>query len=177
MSTFYMVEMKYPDSEPREDFDEFYYGHVSMLLTIKGFLWAQLFECIHPARAPFMAIYQLAGPEVMTSDNYTSKAGRMSVNPVIRERVTNWDRNLVTGGIDDMHVEMGGWMVLIDRLDSESPALPEGFAALEVIGLDETIAERGVLTGNSGDPATPETTPEGWIVRTLHPLHPPRCPE
>jgi len=176
MNIFYMVEMKYPDTAPRADFEAFYEGHVAMLLTIEGFLSAQRFECVHPARAPFLAIYQLADPSVMTREAYTSKAGRMSVDPTIRQRVTNWDRNLVAGATADMHVPMGGWMVLIDRLDPGSPALPDGFVPLNVIGLDKTIAGRGFRIGATGEPAPPAAPPGGWIVRTLRPIHPPRFP-
>ena len=176
MSTFYMVEMHYPETESRAEFDAFYDRHITMLLSIEGFQSAQRFVCAHPTRAPFLAVYRLAGPEVMTSENYTSKAGRTSVDPIFRERMTNWDRNLVTGALDDMDVAMGGWMVVIDRLDPDSPPLPDGFAPLTIIGLDETIAERGVRTGDSGEPATPDVPPQGWSVRTLLPIHAPRHP-
>ena len=95
-----------------------------MLLTIPGFLTAQRFHCAQaagvPVRAPFLALYRLAGPGVMTSDGYTSKAGRMSVDPDFRVNMTNWDRNLVQGpagtGQPDLAVDMGGHMTLIDRL-------------------------------------------------------------
>lgn len=175
MSTFYMVEMNYPETESRDELDAFYHRHITMLLTIKGFQSAQRLVCVDPARAPFLAIYKLADPAVMTSETYTAKAGRMSVDPTMRERMTNWDRNLVSGAIDDMDVSSGGWMVLIDRIDAASPPLPDGFAPLSVIGLDKTLVERGVRIGDAGAPAAPDAPP-GWIVRTLRPLHPPRYP-
>jgi hypothetical protein len=177
MSTFYMVEMNYPESESRAEFDAFYDGHIAMLLSIEGFRSAQRFACVHGAKAPYLALYRLASPEVLTSENYTSKAGRMSVNASMRERITNWDRNLVSGPIDDMDVAMGGWMVLVDRLDPQSPPLPDGFAPLTIIGLDKTLAERGVRIGDTGEPATPDASPPGWRVRTLRPIHPPRFPQ
>jgi len=176
MSTFYMVEMRYPESESRDELDDFYARHIAMLLTIEGFQSAQRFVCDHPARAPFMAIYKLADSSVMTSENYTAKAGRMSVNPTMRARMTNWDRNLVDGDIGGMTVAMGGWMVLIDRLDPASPPLPDGFAPLRIIGLDKTIAERGVCFGDTGAPAAPDASTPEWRVRTLRPIHPPRVP-
>lgn len=176
MSIFYMVEMNYPETESRDELDVFYTGHIDMLLTIEGFLSAQRFECVHRARAPFMAIYKLADPSVMTSENYTSKAGRMSVKATMRERMTNWDRNLVSGAIGGMDVAMGGWMVLIDRLDPASPPLPDGFAPLTIIGLDKTLAERGIRLADSGEPVAPDAPPPGWTIRTLRPIHPPRYP-
>ena len=46
-----MVEMHYPLMEDRTLFNEFYHKHISMLLTINGFLSAQRLECTHEARS------------------------------------------------------------------------------------------------------------------------------
>lgn len=171
-----MVEMHYPATEDRARFDKFYNKHISMLLTIDGFQSAQRYETTHEARAPFLAVYRLRDPGVMTSENYTSKAGPTSVDPNFKSKMTNWDRNLVTGDIETMDVPDDGWMVLIDRLTSDSAPLPDGFTPLEIIGLDTTIAERGVLIGDSGEPATPAAQ-DGWIVRTFRAIQAPRHPD
>lgn len=168
-----MVEMDYPASEDRAKFDEFYAKHITMLLTIDGFLSAQRYECTHEAKAPFLAVYRLRGPEVMTSDAYTSRAGRNSVNPTYRARMSNWDRNLAQGDIETLDLAHGESMVLIDRLTADSPPLPDGFTPLEIVGLDKTIAQRGVRVGSGSAPAAQE----GWIVRTFRPIHPVRHPE
>ncbi|MCB1742000.1 MAG: hypothetical protein KDK91_16620 [Gammaproteobacteria bacterium] len=175
MSTFYMVEMHYPLDEDRARFNAFYDKHISMLLTIDGFLSAQRYECTHEATAPFLAVYGLRAPEVMTSEGYTSKAGRNSVDPVFRAKMTNWDRNLVQGEIDDMDVPEGGWLILIDRQTEASPPLPADYASLKVVGLDSTIVERGVRIGHSGTPPQVDRN-DGWIVRTFRPVHPTRHP-
>ena len=174
MSTFYMVEMHYPASEDRALFDKFYNKHITMLLTIDGFFSAQRYETTHEARAPFLAVYKLRDPGVMESTNYTSKAGRTSVNPTFRDKMSNWDRNLVQGDIDTMNVPDGGEMVLIDRLTPDSPPLPEGFTALEIVGLDATIVQRGVRIIKKGESVLPEGPIDSWTVRTLRPLHAPR---
>ena len=176
MTTFYMVEMHYPPSEDRATFDRFYYNHITMLLTIDGFLSAQRYETVHPARAPFLAVYRLREPGVMTSTNYTSKAGRSSVSPTFREKMTNWDRNLVEGDIDTMNVPEGGCIVLIDRLTPDSPPLPDGFTPLKVIGLDSTIVQRGVQIIPNGVSTLHEKPVKNWTIRTLKPIHPPRSP-
>lgn len=177
MAIFYMVEMHYPASEDRAAFDDFYHNHISMLLTIDGFLSAQRYECGPDARAPFLAVYRLRDADVMTSENYTSKAGRNSVAPAFRAKMTNWDRNLVQGEIGDMDVPDGGCMVLIDRQRPESPALPDGFTPLEIVGLDATIVQRGVRIFPDGKATAPEGPADGWTVRTFRPLHAPRHPE
>ena len=175
MSTFYMVEMHYPLNDDRTKFNEFYNKHISMLLTIDGFRSAQRYECTHEARAPFLAVYRLRDPGVMTSENYTSRAGPTSVHPAFKAKMTNWDRNLVTGDIETMEVADDGWMVLIDRLSAERPHLPKAFTSLTIIGLDTPIAERGVLIGAEGEPAIPAEE-DGWIVRSFRSIHAPRYP-
>ena len=61
-ATYYMVECDYPHETDaqRIAFDEFYWDHVSMLLTIPGFLSAQRFHCDQPVKAPFLASVAVA---------------------------------------------------------------------------------------------------------------------
>ena len=110
----------------------------------------------------------------MKSKNYTSKAGRGSVDPAFRAKMTNWDRNLVQGEIKNLDVDGGGWMMLIDRLTPVSPTLPHGFTPLKIVGLDTTITERGVRIGEAAELKIPVIPSGGWIVRTLKPIHEPR---
>ena len=170
-----MVEMHYPLDEDRAKFNAFYDKHITMLLSIDGFMSAQRYECTHEARSPFLAVYRHRDRHVITSDNYTSRAGPTSVDPVFKAKMTNWDRNLVEGDIENMDIGETGWLIVIDRLNAESAPLPEGFASLEVIGLDATIAERGVLKGQDGAPPDIKSQ-DGWSVRTFRPIHPPRLP-
>ena len=175
-ATYYMVEMDYPHETvtERSAFDAFYQRHIDMLLTIPGFLMAQRFHCPAATRAPFLALYRLAAPEILTSDAYTSKAGRMSVEADFRVNMTNWDRNLVQGpeasGAPDLAFEMGEAMTLIDRLTQDAPALPDEFVSLDVVGLDRTIAQRGAAHGDR----TPSAPPDGWEIRVWQPIHPVR---
>lgn len=179
LATYYMVEMDYPHETEaqRETFDAYYWRHIDMLLTIPGFLTAQRFYCADTKMAPFLALYRLAGPEVLTSDAYTSKAGRMSVHPDFRAYISDWDRNLVQGragavgdeaGGPDLATDMAGTMVLIDRITAEAPPLPDGIAPLDVIGLDRTVAQRGFA--EPGPNGLPEHR-DGWEIRVWQPIH------
>jgi hypothetical protein len=179
-ATYYMVEMDYPHetAAQRETFDAYYWRHIDMLLTIPGFMTAQRFHCAETEQAPFLALYRLAGPQVLTSDAYTSKAGRMSVHPDFRACISDWDRNLVQGptgsGGPDLSTAMADKLVLIDRLTPDSPPLPDGTVPLEVIGLDSTIVQRGVV--EDGSAGLPQSA-EGWSVRVWHPIHALRRPD
>ena len=140
-ASYYMVEMDYPHetAAERSAFDAFYQRHIDMLLTIPGFLTAQRFHCPEATRAPFLALYRHTGPEVLASEAYTSKAGRMSVEADFRVNMTNWDRNLVQGpegsSAPDLAIEMDDSMTLIDRLTDDAPPLPDECVPLDVIGL------------------------------------------
>lgn len=171
-----MVEMHYPLDEDRAAFNDFYAKHVSMLLTIDGFETAQRYECQHETAAPFLASYRLRDEQVLERETYTARAGRNSVDPAFRAKMTNWDRNLVRGALPDMDVAPDGWLALIDRLSLDSAALPFGFTAMEVIGLDATITERGVALGAHGAP--PDINPQpGWAVRIFRSAHSTRYPK
>jgi hypothetical protein len=180
IATYYMVEMDYPHetAAQRETFDAYYWRHIDMLLTIPGFMTAQRFYCADTDRAPFLALYRLAGPDVLTSEAYTSKAGRMSVHPDFRAYISGWDRNLVQGpagsGGPDLATAMGDTMTLIDRLTPNSRPLPGGIVPLEVIGLDRTIVQRGVVGDGAAYPPQPA---EGWSVRVWQPIHALRRPD
>ncbi|MFT7572153.1 MAG: hypothetical protein ACI9JL_003203 [Paracoccaceae bacterium] len=186
-ATYYMVEMDYPHetAAQRESFDAYYGRHIDMLLTIPGFLTAQRFYCADTKMAPFLALYRLTGPEVLTSEAYTSKAGRMSVHPDFRAYISDWDRNLVQGRADvpadgdgdrggpDLATAMEDTMILIDRLTPDAPPLPDGVAPLHVIGLDRTIAQRGVAESN---PDGMLKNQDGWEIRIWQPIHAVRIP-
>lgn len=177
-ATYYMVEMDYPHETEAERmaFDGFYQRHIDMLLVIPGFLSAQRFHCREDVRAPFLALYRVAGPEVLTSEAYMSKAGRMSVDPDFRVNMTNWDRNLVQGptgsDLPDLAVEMGDAITMIDRSRQGAPPLPPGFTPLEIVGLDWTIEQRGVAPGDSGADTGGAVQGEGWEIRVWWPIHP-----
>ena len=173
-ATYYMVEMDYPHETQAERgaFDEFYQRHIDMLLSIPGFLSAQRFHCVEAIRAPFLALYRLVGPEVLTNDAYTSKAGRMSVDPTFRVNMKNWDRNLVRGpegtSDPDIAVSMDNVLMLVDRLTDDAPPLSTDLIPLEIVGLDYTIVQRGVAIKD----LCFQHIPDGWEVRLWRPIHP-----
>ena len=113
---------------------------------------------------------------MLNRETYTSRAGRNSVDPAFRAKMTNWDRNLVEGPLADMDVADGGWIVLIDRQTDDAPPLPKSFVSLKPIGLDGTFVERGAAVGGSGETPPAPARHAGWVVRRFHPVHPPRYP-
>ena len=169
-----MVEMDFPFPEERAGFDTFYAERISMLLYIDGFLSAQRFEANSAVLAPFLAIYEIASPEVLTSAAYASKAGPAAVPDAYKSKFRNWNRDLFTAASCDLAVPLEGWMTVIDRLNTKSMNLPDEYIALTPIGLDRSIVERGIRIDGGGDPVVsdvPSDTGPGWRVRTMKPLH------
>ena len=176
MFIYYMVEMHYPLDADREAFNDFYHKHITMLLDIDGFESAQRFECTHEASAPFLAMYRLRDRDVLSRPSYTERAGRTSVDPAFRARMTNWDRNLVRTAAGPIELASDDWLVLLDRKQPASPTLPAAFTAMEIIGLDASIAERGIALGTGTPPDPANYTQQGSNVRVFTPVHPVRFP-
>ncbi|MFT5448850.1 MAG: hypothetical protein ACI9DC_004035 [Gammaproteobacteria bacterium] len=169
MTAFYMVELAFPFPDERTGFDQFYSGHIDMLLSIEGLDSAQRFEASHEATAPFMAIYELAHEGVLRTSAYTSRAGPNSVTERYRPKMLNWKRNVVTGPSLRLDVPVDGWLMLVDRITENSAPLPEGFVSFKAVDLDKTFVERGIASGD-GEPPSVEQQAD-WVVRTMKPLH------
>ena len=71
----YMVEMALLDIARRAEWDAWYVAHQHHLLTIPGIHASQRFECVHAAAAPFVALHEVDGPQVFTSNAYRDQAG------------------------------------------------------------------------------------------------------
>ena len=90
----YMVEMALIDLTRRSEWDDWYLGHMKTLISIPGIQATQRFEALAPHASPFVALHQVTGPEVFTSDAYRAKAGPEGTGEW-RERMNNWHRNVL----------------------------------------------------------------------------------
>ncbi len=71
----YMVEMNLIDLSRRVEWDAWYLSHMKLLISIPGIQATQRFECLGQHPSPFVALHQVTGPDVFTSDIYRAKAG------------------------------------------------------------------------------------------------------
>jgi len=164
----YMVEMDLKDKSLLPQFHEWYRGHVRFLLSIPGIISAQRFESIATTASPFLAIYGLANPHVLSSEAYTAKAGPDSTKEW-KARLTNWHRNLLDGA-DAPVVPRDGWLTLVDRLTDQAPRLPGSCTAHKPAGLDRSMIERGILVGSVAvPPPVPQENPD-MMVRVFRPI-------
>lgn len=135
----YMVEMALIDLSFRTEWDAWYLSHMKLLISIPGIQATQRFESLSPHASPFVALHQVTGPEVFTSEIYRAKAGPGGTGPW-RERMNNWHRNVLSGIDRTPDVPMDGALVVVE--DGASVPIPVQWA--ESVGLDRSVARRGI---------------------------------
>lgn len=91
MTVLYTVRSKFTDPAREDEWNEWYAGHLRVLLAVPGFLAAQRF---HSATTvddrPYLAMYEVAAPEVFQSEPYRAIWGFHQWRPLI----DHWARDL-----------------------------------------------------------------------------------
>lgn len=134
----YMVEMNLIDLSRRVEWDAWYLSHMRMLISIPGIQATQRFECLGQHPSPFVALHQVTGPEVFTSDAYRAKAGPTGTG-VWRDRMNNWHRNVLDGIDVTPDVPAEGALVVVE----DGAEVPVPLRWTRPVGLDQTITRRG----------------------------------
>ena len=69
----YVVEMDFRDSAREHDWHTWYIGHVATLIrNVPGFRATQRFRAMTPTPSPWLALHEVAGPQVFTSPEYAA---------------------------------------------------------------------------------------------------------
>lgn len=146
----YMVEMELPDRSRLAEWHDWYTAHIRKLLTADGYDGAQRFEALGPCDSPFLAIHDVVGPELFTSPGYKAVGGPAGTGEW-QKLMTNWHRNLFKGMETMPEMAMDQRLALV----ADGVAVAEPFAArvtwVENVGLDGSIARRGVLVLEAGE--------------------------
>lgn len=91
MSVLYTVRSKFTDPAREHAWNEWYAGHLIVLLSVPGFLAAQRFHSSTTVDdRPYLAMYEVAGAEVFESEPYRAIWGFDEWRPLI----DNWTRDL-----------------------------------------------------------------------------------
>jgi hypothetical protein len=158
----YMVEMALIDLSRRTEWDAWYLSHMKLLISIPGIQATQRFEALGQHVSPFVALHQVTGPAVFTSDAYRAKAGPGGTG-IWRERMNNWHRNVLQGLDETPDVPPDGALIVVEDdaagiVESDAAIVSGGGAAnvskhgvtvpvpvrwTEPVGLDRTITRRG----------------------------------
>lgn len=139
----YMVEMALLVPERRAEWDAWYEAHQHRLLSIPGIHASQRFECIHSAASPFVALHEVDGPEVFTSDAYRNSAGPSNTGEW-QDKMSNWHRNVFRGLDRTPNVAMEQRLLLVEH-GCDGPVPRDVILRwLESVGLDKSVRRRGL---------------------------------
>ena len=139
----YMVEMALLETARRPEWDAWYVAHQHRLLSIPGIHASQRFECIHAAASPFVALHEVDGPEVFTSDAYRVCAGPTNTGEW-QSKMGNWHRNLFRGLDQTPDVPMDTRLVVVERGCESSMPRDVDLRWMEAAGLDQSVRRRGM---------------------------------
>jgi hypothetical protein len=135
----YMVEMTLLETSRRAEWDAWYVAHQHRLLSIPGIHASQRFECMHKAESPFVALHEVDGPQVFTSDAYRASAGPTNTGEW-QSKMGNWHRNVLRGLDHTPDVPMDARLVVVE--DGTDAAVPN-LHWTEAVGLDRSVDRRG----------------------------------
>ena len=163
----YMVEMNLIDLSGRSEWDSWYLEHTKMLLSFPGFHATQRFECIHEAKAPFVALHHVDGMDFFNSHSYKNKAGPSGTG-VWQNKMNNWNRNLFDGLEATPNVKEKELLIIIE--DEAKIRLDEKLEVhwLTSVGLDMNVKCRGLAVTSLSKSSEISTNTPG--VRVLKPI-------
>ncbi len=165
----YMVEMGFSALALREKWDAWYLSHMKMLITIPGIRATQRFEALADHIQPFVALHDVTGPEVFTSDAYKAKAGPASTGEW-RTLHKHWVRNVFDGMDHTPDVPMQAYLVIAET--GAEGALPSELQLhrLHAVGLDRSPEHRTIAVTDQPSTAVQLMNHPG--IRVLKPLTP-----
>ncbi len=146
----YVVEMDFRNAEREHDWHVWYLEHTAHLVrSIPGFTGTQRFRCLNPSKSPWLAMHEVAGPEVFESKEYKAGGGPTSTGEWAKMH-TDWHRNVFDGVREtpDIHFDQH---LLMAEGDAALPQSHEPKAIrLTCVGLDRSSARRSIAVVPAG---------------------------
>ena len=139
----YMVEFDFSEPMLLDEWNTWYEGKVRQLLKMPGFNRVQRFKAVGPVRSPHLAIYDIESKEVFSTPEYLAHGGRSGPGKWA-PLMTDWDRNLFVGVEAAPSVPADSVLVIVDRRTAEDAQLQGDCIALDCVGLDQTVMQRGL---------------------------------
>jgi hypothetical protein len=144
----YVVELDFADAGRQAQWDAWYMQHLDILLSVPGIHSAQRFHCLSPCPAPYLAIYTVDSPEVFESAAYRARGGRDSTGEW-KPLMLNWDRNVFSGIEAAPAVALGQLLLLTEAEPAAVASAGIDFSWLVAVGLDRTVARRGLAVAEA----------------------------
>jgi hypothetical protein len=181
LSVLYTVRSKFTDPTREDAWNEWYAGHLRVLLSVPGFLAAQRFHSATTADdRPYLAMYEVAAPEVFESERYRAIWGFHEWRPLI----DNWARDLsdpdgaiVFGTPVDARLWAGFVSGPGDAVSAAVATVRDarsGVASATVSGLDRSCtAIAWEVLGEEGEPPPDSAMGGDSAVEIVHALYAP----
>lgn len=146
----YVVEMDFRNPEREHDWHVWYLEHTTSLVrAVPGFTGTQRFRCLNPTPSPWVALHEVAGPQVFESAEYKRGGGPASTGDWGKEHM-NWQRNLFDGAKETPDVAFDQHLLMAEG----DAALPGAYEARAVrltgVGLDRTSPRRSIAVVPAG---------------------------
>jgi len=165
----YMVEMGFTAHALREKWDDWYLGHMKMLVSLPGIHATQRFEALHDHLQPFLAMHEVDGPEVFDSPAYRAKAGPASTGEW-RALHLHWRRNLYAGLDHTPEVKLDAFLLVVEDGRQHSVPAEVALHRLSAMGLDRDPPRRFV--GVTDQPSVAVRLMDQPGIRVMKPLTP-----
>ena len=166
----YMVEMDFRDPEREHSWHVWYLAHTTKLVrSVPGFTATQRFQAMTPTSSPWLALHEVAGPEVFESAEYKANGGPASTGEW-RDKHTNWHRNVFDGWARTPDVAFDHQLLLVEG-DAKPPEGLVGQLSTGIsVGLDRTSTKRQMAVLRPGQLKASMFGMEG--VRIFKPITP-----
>jgi hypothetical protein len=147
----YMVEMEFRDTAREHDWHTWYLAHTTQLVrNVPGFTATQRFRCLTPTPSPWLALHEVAGPEVFESAAYKANGGPASTGEW-RDKHTNWYRNLFSGWEHTPDVRVDHHLIVAEAKADVPLGIKARMTWGASAGLDKTAERRGLAVLGHGE--------------------------
>lgn len=166
----YVVEMDFRNPAREHDWHTWYLEHTTHLVrSVPGFTGTQRFRCLNTSASPWIAMHEVAGPQVFECAEYRAGGGPTSTGDWAKEHL-NWHRNLFDGTRETPDVAVDQHVLMAEG----DAALPGPFEAratrLVSVGLDRSSQRRSIAVVPAGGLTASMFGLSG--VRVLKPITP-----
>ena len=124
------------------DWDQWYIGHLDIMVSCPGVSSAQRFKTSTPGHPPSLAMYSIASPDVFKDPYYLSVRGMGEWAPLIDRRY--YRRNLFDGAERAPEVAQDRILLVADRAGHELGLAGVEWTWLECVGIDKSTPYRGI---------------------------------
>lgn len=166
----YVVEMDFRNPGREHDWHTWYLEHTTHLVrTIPGFMATQRFRSLNASPSPWLALHEVAGPQVFESAEYKKGGGPASTGDWAKEHL-NWRRNVFDGTKETPDVAIDQHLLMAEG-DAALPGPYESRATrLTCVGLDRSSERRSIVVVPAGGLTAGMFAMPG--VRVLKPITP-----